>query len=144
MEVRLPVMALALTILGMPAPAHAVTSPPIEHLTGAEMQALLQAWGYTSGELSTDDTGDPQIRFPMAGVHPYIAFYNCTKTSDTGSKTCQSIAISIGFSGKDLPTIAKVNEWNLNYRYSTAYLRDNVDPYLRYDILLTAAYLQLL
>jgi hypothetical protein len=100
-------------------------------MTGPEVAAWLQAAGFKA-ELTKDKTGDPMIRSAAGGVNFTVLFYDCDKGR------CRALQFSSGFDLSDGLTLAKTNEWNKKYRYLKAYLDDENDPYVEYDVNLNA------
>lgn len=100
-------------------------------LTGPEVQAWLQKAGYKA-ELSTDKSGDPMIKSAAQGHAFFVYFYDCAEGR------CKALQFSAGFDLDKGTTLAKVNEWNRKNRYLKAYLDDDSDPYVQYDVNLNA------
>ena len=100
-------------------------------MTGPEVQAWLQKAGYKA-ELSKDDSGDPQIKSAAEGRNFFVNFYDCQ------AGRCKAIQFSAGFDLDKGLTLAKINEWNRKNRYLKAYLDDENDPYVQYDVNLNA------
>lgn len=96
-------------------------------MTGPEVAALLQAEGYKAA-LSKDKQGDPMIKSATSGATFTIYFYDCEKDR------CRALQFSSGFDLKDGLTLAKINDWNKGNRYLKAYLDDENDPYVQYDV----------
>jgi hypothetical protein len=97
-------------------------------MTGAEVAKWLQNAGYKA-ELSTDKGGDPLIKTAAQGVNFTVYFYDCTE-----KPRCKAIQFSAGFDLKVPLTAAKINEWNRNNRYLKAYIDDEGDPHVEYDV----------
>ena len=96
-------------------------------MTGPEVVALLQAEGYRAA-LSRDKQGDPMIKSATGGANFTVYFYDCEKDR------CRALQFSSGFDLKDGLTLARINEWNKGNRYLKAYLDDENDPYVEYDV----------
>lgn len=118
-----------------PMAAGAASAPVILHndgMTGAEVAKWLQDAGYKA-ELTTDKGGDPMIRSAAGGVNFNIYFYDCEI-----KPRCKAIQFSAGFDLKTAMTPAKINEWNKGHRYLKAYLDDEGDPQVDYDVNINA------
>jgi len=97
-------------------------------MTGPEVAAWLQKAGYKA-ELTTDSDDDPMINSAAEGQTFKIYFYDCDK-----AKRCKALQFSAGFDLKEGLKLEKVNEWNRKNRYLKAYLDDDLDPYVQYDV----------
>jgi hypothetical protein len=98
-------------------------------MTGPEVAAWLQKAGYKA-ELTKDDGGDPMINSAANGSTFKVYFYDC----DTAKTRCKALQLSAGFDLKTPLTLEKINEWNRKNRYLKAYLDDEGDPYVQYDV----------
>ncbi len=96
-------------------------------MTGPEVVAWLQAQGYKAA-LSRDKQGDPMIKSATGGVNFTVYFYDCD------NDRCRALQFSSGFDLKDGMTLARTNEWNKGNRYLKAWLDDENDPYIEYDV----------
>jgi hypothetical protein len=84
--------------------------------------------------LEKDSVDDPMISSKASGLNFVILFYGCTD-----HQNCQSIQLSTSFTlSEPLPDDA-MNRWNSENRYGRAYLDDENDPILRYEINMTGA-----
>ena len=117
--------ATALALAGGATQAQAIHK---DGMTGPEVAAWLQKGGYKA-VLSKDDGGDPLIDSAADGHSFKIYFYDCDAT-----KRCKALQFSAGFDLKTPLTLDKVNEWNRKNRYLKAYLDDDGDPYVQYDV----------
>jgi hypothetical protein len=97
-------------------------------MTGPEVVAWLQKGGYKA-ELTKDDGGDPMINSAAEGQTFKIYFYDCDE-----AKRCKALQFSAGFDLKTPLKYEKINEWNRKNRYLKAYLDDDGDPYVQYDV----------
>lgn len=116
-------------------PVAALAAPSdihVDGMTGAEVAKWLQASGYKA-ELTTDDTGDPMIKSAASGVNFTVYFYDCT-----AKPRCKAIQFAASFDLKQPMSAAKINEWNRQNRYLKAYIDDEGDPYVQYDVNLNA------
>jgi len=111
-------LALALTMS-----AHAQT------LTAGNTDDILNAArGYGSATLTAQSNGDPQITGKVDGITYQIYFRNCTD-----NKACEDLNFYLGF--LDLkPTLQVINDWNMNKRFSRAYLDQDKDAVVEMDL----------
>jgi len=84
--------------------------------------------GFGTSRLGQDDVGDPQVTGRMDGIGYVVYFYGC----DAG-KNCKSIQIRAGWTDSSV-TIDEVNAWNLEKRFSKAYLDADGDPVVEMSI----------
>ena len=98
-------------------------------LTGADTAEILNAArGYGAASLTTQSNGDPQITGKIEGITYQVYFRNCTNNED-----CEDLNFYLGF--LDLkPTLEVINDWNLNKRFSRAYLDQDKDACIEMDI----------
>ena len=111
-------LALALTI-----------SAQAQSLTAANTDEILNAArGYGSATLTAQSNGDPQITGKVDGITYQIYFRNCTD-----NKKCEDLNFYLGF--LDLkPTLQVINDWNMNKRFSRAYLDQDQDAVVEMDL----------
>jgi len=83
------------------------------------------AKGFGSAELTRDSTGDPFITGRMDGIKYGIFFYGCEKGRD-----CDDIEFVASWT-KTGATLDKLNEWNANRRYGTAFIDKDGDVGLK-------------
>lgn len=100
---------------------------PAGGMTLQEVAAWLQDQGYKA-ELKTDDSGDRYIASAAEGVNFDVHAYDCT-----GGR-CTSIQMVAGFDLDDGLSLEQANDWNRGKRYAKAYLDDERDPYIDFDI----------
>jgi hypothetical protein len=98
-------------------------------LTGADTDEILNAArGYGAASLTTQSNGDPQITGKIEGVTYQIYFRNCTDGVD-----CEDLNFYLGF--LDIkPSFEDINDWNLNKRFSRAYLDQDNDACVEMDL----------
>lgn len=113
--------AAAASLLGLGAAQAQVVGDPDVVMT------LLQDYGLKVTK-DTDSVGDPLLSTRIEGTNFDIYFYSC----DEGP--CQSIQFSAGFDLDQPMSAGKINEWNRDKRFGKAYLDDDGDPYIEYDI----------
>lgn len=93
------------------------------------LRDAIQEAGYQA-KLDTDNQGDPMIKGRMSHSNYQMYFYGCKD-----HKNCGSLLIKVGYDMKQKPfAIDKMNEWNLNKRFGTAYLDKDGDPNLKMSI----------
>ncbi|KSB90829.1 hypothetical protein AS593_16970 [Caulobacter vibrioides] len=132
MKTSMPLLLAAAMALA-PAAALAASKPiHADGMTGPEVVKWLQDAGYKA-ELLTDKTGDPHIKSAANGVNFDIYFYDCT-----AKPRCKAVQFSAGFDLKTPLSAGKINEWNRDNRYLKAYIDDDGDPYVQYDVNLNA------
>lgn len=113
-------MALAGTAAAAPLPAGGVTAQ--------EVAEALQAQGYKA-EIGRDQTGDPMITSSMEGSTFRVMFYDCR-----AGERCAAIQFATAFDLEDGLTLSAINTWNRERRFGRAYLDDEMDPFLEYDV----------
>lgn len=98
-------------------------------LTAANVDEILNAArGYGSATLTTQSNGDPQITGKTDGISYQIYFRNCTD-----NKNCEDLNFYLGFLDVK-PTLEVINDWNLNKRFSRAYLDQDQDACVEMDL----------
>ncbi len=125
MKTAIVALAAAMTLLASAAQAQEINK---DGMTGPEVAAWLQKGGFKA-ELIKDDGGDPLINSAAEGHVFKIYFYDCSE-----AKRCKALQFSAGFDMKAGLTLEKANEWNRKNRYLKAYLDDDQDPYVQYDV----------
>ena len=93
----------------------------------------LQSAGYKA-LLAKDEDGDPKIESAAGGGKFVILFFGCTN-----GVRCTSIQFLAGWSRKDKPALARINEWNREFRIGKAYTDEEDDPILKWDMGLETA-----
>lgn len=122
-------------LLGLIFAASVTTAPatPAAQISPADPAAivlLLQREGYKA-KLDKDEQGDPIIESAASGAQFQIFFYDCTEGRDCGSLTFHA-----GYAmdeGKK-PAVDKMLEYNRRWRFGRAYLDDDKDPNLEFDL----------
>ncbi len=100
-----------------------------ELIDGTDPEAIRNlASGYGSATLSKDDLGDPMIEGRIDGLLYFVLFYGC----DNG-KSCNAIQFSTAFEGAEAD-MEKINAWNRDKRFSAAFLDEEGDVGLEYDV----------
>lgn len=116
-------IAIAAAGLAMPLQAQMVKGQDPKTLVAA-----LQEAGYAA-KLGTDKGGDPMITSGVSGTTFQIYFYNCTD-----NKNCATVQFSSGYDLKDPVSLQRINEWNRDQRFGSAYLDKENDPILQMDL----------
>ena len=100
-----------------------------QDLTASNVDDILNAArGYGSATLTTQSNGDPQITGKTDGITYQIYFRNCTD-----NKNCEDLNFYLGFLDVK-PTLEVINDWNLNKRFSRAYLDQDQDACVEMDL----------
>jgi putative sensory transduction regulator len=100
-----------------------------QDLTASNVDEILNAArGYGSATLTTQSNGDPQITGKTDGITYQIYFRNCTD-----NKNCEDLNFYLGFLDVK-PTLEVINDWNLNKRFSRAYLDQDQDACVEMDL----------
>jgi len=121
------VASLSLAAALMLAPAVQAENLHEGGMTGPEVVAWMQKAGYKA-ELGKDDSGDPMVSSAADGQTFKVYFYDCE------AGRCKALQFSAGFDLKTPLTLDKTNEWNRKNRYLKAYLDEEGDPYVQYDV----------
>lgn len=100
---------------------------PAGGVTAAEVIEVLQANGYRA-QADVDGVGDPMVRSATDGANFAIYFYGCER------ERCTTIQFAVGFSMKQPPGLAKINEWNREMRFGRAYIDAEMDPVVEMDV----------
>jgi hypothetical protein len=108
--------------------ASAEAAPLPGGVTAADVAQALQAKGYKA-EITKDEQGDPLVTSALDGSNFRVIFYNCKS-----SPRCTDISFATAFDLKTGSTFEKVNAWNRKNRYGRAYLDDDRDPFIEYDV----------
>lgn len=118
-------MGIAASAVGTPVMAQTVDSA-----RPATLVAALQEAGYKA-TLDTDSSGDPRIKSGASGANFSIYFYGCSANAN-----CKSIQFSTSYTVKPKLTLQKINEWNAKNRFGQAYLDQDGDPVIQFDVVL--------
>ena len=113
-------------LFAQPAMGHSFDRREVNGDTVAE---VLIEQGYRA-QVTVDGVGDPLVRTTMSGITVNIYFYNCND-EQTG---CEDIQFSAGFDLEDGLSQDKVEEWNEDKLYGTAYLDDENDPFVKITV----------
>lgn len=115
-------VAFALSLTGQAAMAQVAADPDV-------IQAFLQGYGLQVTQ-STDDVGDPLLESRIEGTYFQVYFYGC----DDNGHACTSVQFAAGFDKPEALSLTTVNTWNQETRFARAYLDDEGDPHLEYDV----------
>jgi hypothetical protein len=92
----------------------------LESISGAEMAALLQDWGYRA-RLYKTEAGAPEIASATNGVDVWVRFFDC---DDGAEPRCRDLRFAAGFVvGAEIDAV-KVNDWNGRRRFHMATAAD--------------------
>ena len=115
---------IAIAVSGGAAQARVLPSGGV---TAQEVASALQSKGFKAS-IGTDDAGDPMVSSALDGSTFKVLFYDCK------SGRCTSFEFSAGFDLDKGLSLAKINMWNREYRFGRAWLDDEMDPYIQYDV----------
>ena len=112
----------------------AIAAPAANKLIdGHNPQAILAlAKDLGAASLDKDDVGDPMITGQMDGYHYDLFFYDCEQ-----GRNCNTVQFRATFEPDKKATYARMHTWNKTKRFGQAYLDDNRDAVLTWDINLT-------
>jgi Putative bacterial sensory transduction regulator len=114
-----------------PAPvtnAPALTGGLVDASSPQAIANLMQQAGYRA-VLTTDNVGDPKIESSAAGADFSIYFYGCEN-----GQNCLSLQYTSGYDLPDGASLGLMNDWNGTKRFGFAYLDNENDPFLNYDV----------
>jgi hypothetical protein len=90
-------------------------------MSGLDLDRLLRGWGHQT-KLGADKDGNPEIDGTVDGWRYTVFFYGCDKAQ---VKRCASIEVFSGFRMNTPPTLERLNEWNRERRFGTAFVEEN-------------------
>lgn len=79
-----------------------------------------------------DSDGDPMLSGKINGISYDIFFYGCEDVH----QHCGSMQFSTAFDLTKGITMDEINAWNRDYRFGKAYVDDEMDPFIEYNITL--------
>ena len=133
--------ATAMALLAAPPVAAQVIDPfeqqnggRVAFLAGNDIDAMIEIMrdeGFRARR-DVDGYGAPMITSSAAGRDFNVYFYGC----DDAGGNCVSMQFKAGFDMEKGTTTAVVNDWNARKRYASAYLDDEDDPFIDYDVML--------
>jgi Putative bacterial sensory transduction regulator len=112
--------------------APALTGGMVDATAPQAIANLMQQAGYRA-VLTTDNVGDPKIESSAAGADFSIYFYGCENGAN-----CLSVQFSSGYDLPDGASLGLMNDWNGTKRFAFAYLDNENDPFINYDVNLYA------
>ncbi len=86
------------------------------------------ARGYGSATLETQENGDPFIVGKINGVLYNVYFQDCTANKD-----CKDLRFYAGFTDNKQP-METMNAWNRDTRFGKAFLDEDLDAVVEYDL----------
>lgn len=95
----------------------------------ADVLAVLQTNG-ASGELRTDDKGEPWIKGLVGKLVFEVNFLKCDKSRTA----CDLVVYQLGWDDDDLVSFEQINLWNRNAYLCPAYLDQDNHPYAWYAL----------
>lgn len=125
------ILAPALLAAALAGPGAALGQTLVD-ATDVEAIATI-ARDYGTAEVDKDSTGDPLVTGEMGGTNYAVFFYGCTDGAD-----CQTIQFYAYWVLNDGIDVDSLNTWNREKRFAKAYLDDEGDPTLEYDVNLYA------
>lgn len=125
------ILALIAGLAGGLLPQSGRAQEVITSITGAQLTTIIQSMGYQA-ELTTDSQGDPKIRSTAEGLKYVILTYGCTESG--AEKACNSFQFSTAIAMKTKPAFDTINRWNRDKRFGKAYLDNDRDPVLEWDV----------
>lgn len=95
-------------------------------ISAAEFLSEMESQGF-AGNLDVDNDGDPMINGMLNGVKYHIYFYECNS-----AKKCTGLMFQAAWVNNGSTTMQKMNIWNQEHRFGTAYLDQDGDPAISY------------
>jgi hypothetical protein len=86
------------------------------------------ARGYGSATTGTQENGDPLVTGKIDGVLYNVYFQDCT-----ASKDCKDLRFYAGFTDNKQP-METINAWNRDTRFGKAYLDEDLDAVIEFDL----------
>ncbi len=87
------------------------------------------ARGYGSATVQVDSIGDPQIVGRIDGVQYTVNFYGCTN-----GQNCTTLQFRAAWTNPGGVTFDDMNRWNQDKRFGKAYLDQDNDPIIEWDV----------
>lgn len=107
--------------------AQAAEGGRIDSIDVEQLAELLAEAGYRATP-GRDGEGDPMLSSSAAGANFNIYMYGCE------GDRCKSLQFIAGFDLADGIAPQRINKWNRDKRYGSAYLDDEDDPWLQMDL----------
>jgi len=117
------VLATAVAVIG--------SAASTENIVASDPQVLL-SYFFDQGipaKLTKDDYGDPKIDARYFGTNFKIYYYGCN-----GGEKCRSIQFFSGYRTDGRISLEQINSWNTTERYARAYLSENLNARIEYDV----------
>ena len=127
---RQSIVSAAILVLALAAPLTAQAPNLGGMITGLDIDRVTEiASAYGTAERRTDDDGSPWVRAEIDGVIYTISFLNC----DNG-QNCGSVQFRAWWNSEGTHTIEQMNQWNRERRFSAAYLDNNNNATIEFDV----------
>lgn len=100
-------------------------------ITAKDPDAILKAmqdFGLVA-TMGKDDGGDPKISSRVSDTKFWVYFYGCED-----NRNCASIMFKAGYDLNNGISALKINEWNRDQRFAKAYIDDEGDPFMEFDV----------
>lgn len=112
-----------------PPPPPSRPGPSADLIDGTDPERVLEVVErYGEAEIGVDSAGDPQITGEIEGVNFLLFFYGCENNRD-----CRDVLFIAVFADHEA-TLASVNQWNSQSRFSAAYIDDEGDALLQMPV----------
>lgn len=103
--------------------------PVVSTPTVGEFAGLMQEFGHRT-RMDVDGSGDPMLVVNEGGDNFVVYFYDCDGTGGAAAKRCTGAELNVSYPVKKPVSLAQINDINLSYRLSKAYIKDNGEPAL--------------
>jgi hypothetical protein len=114
-------------LLAAALPAGAQDATLVDGTQTDEILNVARGFGEATMESSSD--GSPRIKGEIDGVTYHVFFLNC----DEGGKSCEDLNFYAGFLDNK-QTFETINAWNRDRRFGKAYLDDDLDAVIEFDV----------
>jgi len=94
---------------------------------GVVMKAM-QDFGLVA-TMEKDGQGDPKISSRVSDTKFSVVFYGCQD-----NENCSSVMFKAGYDLTNGISASKANEWNREKRFAKAYIDDEGDPFIEFDV----------
>ncbi len=100
-------------------------------ITARDPDAILQAMLDFDliAKMGRDEGGDPRISSRISDTKFWVYFYGCED-----NRNCASIMFKAGYDLNNGISALKINEWNRDKRFVKAYIDDEGDPFIEFDV----------
>jgi hypothetical protein len=127
---RLALASLAFLAVSFGASAQTARQEVILGVNPDEMQKILQDIGYRA-EILKNDEGKRRIRTRIGSWNVTLNFYSC----DDNETSCKSVGLRTFFTNDTKKTATFANDWNRTKRFSKAYIDNDNDVNIEFDML---------